>query len=439
MMGNRIVSFLTECLPKHPGLRKAPYVRQRSRKELDLLRKCLEDVALRIDEHVCNQFVEDGDMFLDSMLAAQMDDDDSDDDAEAPVTPKRKVTSSGIKSPKMVHFEDLDLDFPDDEYEPLNGSSSARQQERNSAESPTAETVETTGSDSLEPNETSYQNSDSPSRSKEEKKGAKDVDEFPEDDEFSLVSENVSVMKGVRLDFLRAIACEPVLYETDSEAADSWANTIDDNSVRSRPCIPSSSGVTPTYDPARIAFRDLMNKLPHKSILQRRSRHYSPSASPTFSDIMEERDAPRGIDYTNFHKIIENEIKEYLDSSQTEEDPTQFVESCHEKLSTQNNKGAIIHRPRRIRNEQSSVSSYISSSSSSAGSSPSTSSSSVPSLSDRKGSQASAFSSFHKTRKPERSAPKQQKATSSQDFLTEDDWTSFDNSAGKSFFADSSF
>ena len=143
--------------------------------------------------------------------------------------------------------------------------------------------------------------------------------------------------KSVSLDFLKTIACEPVLYETDSEAADSWANG-EDNTVnsRSRPCLPSSSGVAPTSDPARIAFRNIMNKLPHKSILQRNNqpRSESPvdprsprpeSVSPTFSDIMEERDIASdvikerdvskivSIDDDGLDEVVENEIQLYLE------------------------------------------------------------------------------------------------------------------------------
>jgi DNA-dependent RNA polymerase auxiliary subunit epsilon len=59
--------------------------------------------------------------------------------------------------------------------------------------------------------------------------------------------------------FLKKISEEEVSYESDSEAVDSWAQ---DGESGSR----ASSGTTLTYDPARIAFRELMNKVPHMSV-----------------------------------------------------------------------------------------------------------------------------------------------------------------------------
>ena len=76
-MGFRIIAFLTECLPQHPELSRAPFVQDRSETELVLLRKCLNEVALRIDEVVCNEFVDDGDLLIDSMIAAEMEKEDT--------------------------------------------------------------------------------------------------------------------------------------------------------------------------------------------------------------------------------------------------------------------------------------------------------------------------------------------------------------------------
>ncbi|VEU33692.1 unnamed protein product [Pseudo-nitzschia multistriata] len=486
LMGHRVVAFLTECLPRHPGFARSPFVRQRCKQELDHLMKCLEDVAIRIDEQVCNQFVDDGDFFLDSMLAAEMANED--EDQEQRKSPRRFRTPSKAKQNNSA-FAEWEVDFPDDEFGPLKGEATKcvsfkADFERTTAESPTAETVGTNGTESLEPSDTSYTNFDSSDNSKGSEEAlsrsgsevtdrggscdgsndyrpARDDDqqdvfdsiEFSPEDEgaLDLPSQPVSILKGVRLDFLKTIACEPVLYETDSEAADSWANTADD--AKSRPCLPSSSGVTPTCDPARIAFRDLMNKLPHKSILQRNNQSKllggflsrtplnppdrSPASSPTLIEILGERNTnkPAGVAHTDFDDVIENEIKEYLDSSQDEEDPKQFVESCHAKMSTQSKSmdmGTIRHR--KPRDDRSSVSSYVSSSSSSTVAS-TTSSQSLKSLTNKTGSQTSAFSSFGAHRKEQQ----MQGSEASKTIFEQDDWISFDNSSGDSFFADSSF
>jgi hypothetical protein len=53
--------------------------------------------------------------------------------------------------------------------------------------------------------------------------------------------------------FLEHIATEDVCYETDSAAADSWAQ--DNDSIE--PPASSASGIT--CDPARLAFQELLN------------------------------------------------------------------------------------------------------------------------------------------------------------------------------------
>jgi len=539
-MGHRIVSFLTECLPQHPGLGRAPLVRHRSKQELNLLKKCLEDVALRIDEQVCNHFGDDGDLFLDSMLIGEMDKDEYEEDG----------TSSSSSSPDAAKQPDSDavfdfeanwVDFSEAAFGVDNTKNSkfvsfAKDLERKSAESPTAETIGTTGTTgtgSLGPTDNSYANCDS-SRNSEGNEEIRrssaestdenetdddyededddyvddddlveynyddendrvirdddndhfEVDEFSEEDDddddddytydnytydeeddFDLHSRSGTIFKGVRLDFLRTIACQPVLYETDSEAADSWANTVDESTTtasRSRPCLPSSSGVTPTCDPARLAFRDLMNKLPHESILQRNNESkqlmnggplylspvpsplmQSPSTSPTLMGVLGERDSVKtsNVGYTNFDDLLDHEIKDYLDSSQVDEDPRKFVETCHEKLNVQSNgngnDSSTISRPQR-RDSRSAASSYVSSSSSSSSSSTvQSSSSSLKSLINRTGSQTSAFSSFSRSKQQQQ--PIQKQLPKSNSVFEVGDWVPFDNSSGNSYFGDSSF
>ena len=352
VMGFRIISFLTECLPQHPGLSKAPMVQEQSKEELKHLRKCLEDVALRIDECVCNDFVDDGDNFLDSMIAQQMEKEEADES-------KKSWSSSSDEELQLESWVDFN------EFKKLEESTSDRQKERKLSESPTSETVGTTGTGSVEAVDSSDTKSNSSEnskseeesvgrrrrKSKKEKVEVEDLNSVIRDDDFSdkdypphwddesLTSYSSRPMtllrKSVSLDFLKTIACEPVLYETDSEAADSWANG-EDNTVnsRSRPCLPSSSGVTPTSDPARLAFRNLMNKLPHKSILQRDAKQpespidpRSPRStvtrvvSPTFSDIMEERDTQViSIDDDSLDQVVENEIQIYLDQTLGKQD-----------------------------------------------------------------------------------------------------------------------
>jgi hypothetical protein len=283
VMGHRIVSFLTECLPHHPGLPAAPDIRQCARAELLLLRECLEDVALQIDEETCNMFVDE----FDPLFVVGDEDDDDDDDDESvhqntqfsPSNPNQTpimLNNSNTKKSYMVRFENWD-DVPPDETD----------WQRKSVESPSGETWGTTGTGSVEHVDTSFMStisleyktgSDDSSLSQqsiEQDAGIeldssddvyeKDCDSDEEDLRAAFPSLHRRYFHSyVRLDFLHQIANEEVLYETDSEAADSWAQTSEDN----HPLTLSSSGGSPTCDPARIAFRDLMNRLPQQRIYQ---------------------------------------------------------------------------------------------------------------------------------------------------------------------------
>jgi hypothetical protein len=494
-MGHRIISFLTECLPRHPGLSKAPEVQQRTKYELGLLRECLEDVALQIDENVCNQFVDDGDLFIDTLIAASMDDssattEDStllefDDDIDDLIFDNRSKRTSNNKPSsdttttitKMVRFEGDCVPFPNEEL----GKDCLH--ERKLAESPTSETVGTSGTESIEPIDASYMTAFSPDNNHENNYNndntivesvhtleqimtEDDSDEdFEIDEEFhvdenstsssSSSSDRYTSLKSVRLDFLDRISREEVLYETDSEAADSWANGGDSitcdggRNNKFKSYLASSSGVTPTCDPARIAFRDLMNRLPRESesVLQRGVDDSNMiTADTTTTTTTEEKKVP---DYhqTVTEEQVENEIKEYLESI-SNEDPKKFIDSCHEKFkATNTDNGNNVIRPQR----KDGISSYISSSTSS---SSSLSSSSLASLNSRTGGkQTSAFRSFSKKQQQENQHPQQQQQQQqqypkknviqkartrghrktqpfempTQSFLEQDDWISFDN------------
>jgi len=444
VMGFRIIAFLTECLPQHPELSRAPFVQDRSETELVLLRKCLNEVALRIDEVVCNEFVDDGDLLIDSMIAAEMEKEDTE------------------QFESWVNF---------DEFKKLKQKSTDGKNRRKLSESPTSETVGTSETESLESLDSSHAKSNSSVNSSREKmtrripkreKSERTVEETEEDyfgdddrviredrfemDELLTEMDDLSVSsyssqpfkllkKSVSLDFLKTIACEPVLYETDSEAADSWANG-DDNTTRSRPCLPSSTGETPTSDPARIAFRSLMDKLPHKSILKRgnwpSSNKLEPPrpSSPTFSDIMEERDSvtAASIDDENLDEVVEREIQDYLDQKLGKQNKK--LRKMDKKLRKNSREQSQRRSRRKDQHQKPSVPSDDSSSSSKS----SSSYTSLASLKRRTGSQTSAFSSFSKTKQKQH----QEKPVAPESFVVQDDWISFDNFTGGNDFASAS-
>jgi hypothetical protein len=391
VMGNRIVTFLTDCLPQHPGLFRSPEVRDRTRIELEHLQECLEDLALRIDEEECNHFVANFD-------PASMDIDDDDDDAltedstvedededEDSVgvrgdkiisTPPKggsdfSLIGNDAKKGRVVHFEDW-VAFPKSD----SGDIDTVLDDRKAADSPTAETVGTTGTGSIEPLDTSYISSSSDEYRMESRKSmdlqtnagknntarspyyvADSGDDRPYDgeDEKGLFSSSRELYPiHVRLDFLDKIANEEVEYETDSEAADSWAPS-DGESLCSGYAA-SSSADAPTCDPARIAFRNLMKRLPQttSSLSDVGNRGHSNCPSPTFLDILNKSVGNRigntsvaqGHVVGDCHRTldteqrVESEIQQYLESE--EDDAETFIATCHKKLSTNNSPSLSI-------------------------------------------------------------------------------------------------
>ena len=436
VMGYRIVSFLTECLPKHPGFASAPDIRRRAKVELDLLKECLEDVALQIDEETCNTFVDD----FDPLFVVGDDDDDSVTESsssgavssQASSLKTQIVVSSPEKKSRMVRFENWEElqaemeEHPSDEY-------------RKSLESPT--TVRTTDTSITEPMDTSYlstsSDSDSPAAPRRtheavERLGRVELDMGVEDPhDHDVGGENDAAFpslhkhyfyRQVHLDFLEQIASEEVPFETDSDsdAADSWEQSPDDQKDY---LAPSSSGAAPTCDPARIAFRDMMNRLPSQLIVQDMKRH---------------RESRRNTDRQVHGQEIENEIRQYLESSQDEIDETQFVESCHERMQDKRDpsNSSSWNVPSKTTAEPAIPSSSSRSSFSSLSGSSFSESSSSKTPTSHHPEQSSAFRPF--TRQPS-TRTTSRKSLFEKNFLDDDDWISFDNSASNkgvsNFFA----
>jgi len=540
VMGHRILSYLTECLPRHPELNRAPEVRERTEHELDLLWKCVEDVALRIDETVCNQCVDDGDLFMERLIAAAMDDDDDDDSAttEDSSIPEdddddddgdriNRMSTKSFTTPtsRMVRFEDW-VSFPNENL-------------KKDVTTGASETIGTSGTESLESLDASYTDTFSPDinhnhelNNSNNSNSNTPVVSVPSLDHITLgsinddslekekfrVDQNASssslqcrhtTLKSVRLDFLDKISREEVLYETDSEAADSWANGGDNsvtgsggggghnNSIKF--CLASSSGVTPTliqlvspFVPARIAFRDLMNRLPRESILQRgfeddgrqpqpeNATIQSPSSSSTFIDIMDDNIVAAAAPYTTTAPTEEqqvpdyddafddeNEIKQYLDSTDNDdENPTKMIDIlCHRKKLKTTSKTTgdnyTIIRPERRDVTQLSP---LSADTSSLPSSSSLSSPELTSLDKRTEIQTSAFSlsnshQLQQQQQPQETYqqrqhyPKKSNAdeilqhparriaqpfeSTTRNFLEQNDWISFDNYSNTSYFTSS--
>lgn len=412
VMGFRIISFLIECLPQHPEFEEAPQIEERSEQELVILRRCLNDLALRIDESVCNKVV-DNELFLDSMIVSQMEKEEANEKQMKKYANNRAAniaklekgwttadTNNVVRHESWVNFGDFNkVD------QKSSSDNSARQKQRKQSGSPTADTVKTTGTGSSIDHDPKSISSISNSE-KEESVQQKSEDDYSEtsesteeerekiyysDDDYVIrddetEKDNLTYMdeldelvllaetddltfmtgmsmqsysshplellkKSVSLDFLKTVSCEPVLYETDSEADDSWAPD-DETDPNSRPCVPSSSGASPTADPARLAFRNIMSKIPHERILQQLAtsseqaseifqqftkaasssssseqalepvihplRHWA--QSPSYPDTMEDLDsvgAP-SVEDDCLDAVVEQEIEEYLQERKLE-------------------------------------------------------------------------------------------------------------------------
>lgn len=206
IMGHRMVSFLTECLPNHPGFRRpsSAELRKKSLRDLESLQHCLEDLAFQIDEEQCNKFAEDFD--------------------------------------PIVHEEDSDTDDDDISVAERNDWASFgwTGQEKRQVVSPTS-TVATSGTASMEIAEYSSSDDSMPDR-------RIDFSDYEED-----TTDHASFVMELGTEFLEKVAREDVQYESDSEAADSWAQGDDADSFA--PSCSSGQGIM--CDPARIAFRQM--------------------------------------------------------------------------------------------------------------------------------------------------------------------------------------
>lgn len=279
VMGHRLTAFLGKALPQHPNYKKTQVtsLRNKSLRQLDWIKAEMETLALKIDEEQLNTFIT---MDFDPSL-----DDDDDDDEESLI-----CTSSHVTDGHHAKFElgfAVDFSSPDDtdHWQDFTGwnlfgfssnNTAAPQTEQHGVIPPaTVETDSSRSQDVSLSHDLSFSTDDPPS---EELDHASHDEEEPEPDRFVTFQDDDDVSNHDDDDddssdeesdletdddddtgpseFFRMIASEEVHYESDSEAVDSWAP---DGESHARSC--ASSGTTLTYDPARIAFREIMNKV----------------------------------------------------------------------------------------------------------------------------------------------------------------------------------
>ena len=258
VVGHRLQAFLGKALPQHPNYRKSQVAQLRSKslRQLEWLKKEMDDLALKIDEEHLNTYI-------------TMDFEPVPDDLSS---------SSSEGTDDESGFADISSlsvgDFNDHEWQDFTGWTLSGLASSTDAFSHVPLATETDSSLSHEVN-SSHELSDTDEEKHTDVEKSSDEEivisetenedlvmeepqtyvTFQDEDEGGSDSEESDLEDGPS-EFFRKIASEVVSYESDSEAVDSWAQ---DGESHPRSC--ASSGTALTYDPARIAFREIMNNV----------------------------------------------------------------------------------------------------------------------------------------------------------------------------------
>ena len=273
IMGYRMISFLTVYLPQHPGYKspEAAEMREESRYELDQLQRCLERVALQIDEDRLNRFItDDFEPIVDKGFDWESENDSLEEGNNFQATPRQQKTEN---------WETFANWGPESQ--------------RKHADSSTADTVATAGTESMEQYEIFSDESDKELSDKELSKSQRQLQysqDFYDDDEGDYHNEQSPsrfhlVELEVDASFLERVANEDVTYETDSEAMDSWAQDADS-------VVPSDSSGGVACDPARLVLRGILDRCPRgmeSPVKEDRARASMDSAKVTVENILGER------------------------------------------------------------------------------------------------------------------------------------------------------
>jgi hypothetical protein len=236
-----------------------------SAQDLDWIKLRMQEIALKIDEEQLN-------LYITMDFEPQLEDDSSVSSEEA------ETGFADFSKVKELNWEDFSgWAFQDDapstaatETNLSSSTGSSKSQEANTSSAdesePKTDTSEHPQYDfdekkpkiekSCEDEETDEPHAYVKFHDDEDDNGDDDdvEEEDDDDDRYRFV---LSEEEGLAASILQTIAGEEVHFETDSEAVDSWAQDGESGTLSG-----ASSGTTLTYDPARIAFREIMNRLP---------------------------------------------------------------------------------------------------------------------------------------------------------------------------------
>ena len=261
-MGHRLLAFIGRALPQHPEYEKSSAAAFRAQATLDLewIRDKMQDIALKIDEEQLN-------LYITMDFDPQPDDDSTISSAEA--------NFSNFADFSTANGEGWE-DFTDWAFQPSTVETDASSSLNTSGDESTPG-ARSSGSEQYEPIddpqiifeleevESSSETEDEPEKAEAQPLPQAFVQFRDEDDETDDDSQSEEYKYELNdaptaSSFLKRIAKEDVQYESDSEAVDSWAQ---DGETGSR----ASSGTLTTYDPARIAFREIMNSIPRMNLI----------------------------------------------------------------------------------------------------------------------------------------------------------------------------
>jgi hypothetical protein len=283
VMGNRLVSFLSEALPRHPEYRNTALqtLRTKSFQDLIWIQEQMEEIAMSIDEEQLNHYVmHDFDPLQDDLSASSAEDNDSDDLSFSDlVDTNRRDTwesfegggwSFDLSSGDEAVPVGTDTDVSSVQSHEANRSRDQRRvANRKAAVSVpplpvvVVEDIKIVHDEVADSDIDLYVNLDP------------DDDDDDDDDSDDEPILRYSLKDSIATSILNRIADEDVCFETDSEAVDSWAQDGDSNALSG-----ASSGTALTCDPARIAFREIMNRIPRTGAAYSRDKVGTPPPPP---------------------------------------------------------------------------------------------------------------------------------------------------------------
>jgi hypothetical protein len=286
-MGHRLIAFLSLALPQHPGYLTVTVSADRNKTFRDLIwiNERMDEIALKIDEEQLNRFI-----------SLEFDPDPGEQEEEGEDSDvKLGWNLEQLKLEQQTSWESFpswnanNADVPNAaDTDTSSFESELNNTLRDASDSERDDIAPHVIFPNMAPVETPYKKKkhvkfqlaeDEPTVDKslaavaseescdasfcfrtDDRNDRGDQEGAPIIDPFELhrnVHDDLQVS-----DFLRKIAEEDVRYENDSEANDSWAQDAEELEVVGSA---DSTGSTLTCDPARIAFREMMNNVTHSS------------------------------------------------------------------------------------------------------------------------------------------------------------------------------